>query len=74
MNKSNQRSEGLHYLAGGNPPVAAGIFLNGKRIAWLPAGMTPTQHQASLILTAYEALGRVLSRDDVHSVFAEDDK
>jgi hypothetical protein len=69
MHKSNQRSKGLHYLVGGNPPVVAGLFLNGERIAWLPAGMTPTQNEASLILTAYEALGHVLSREDVRAVF-----
>lgn len=48
------------------------MFLDGERIAWVPSGMTPTQHQASIILAVYEERREVLSRDDVRKLFNED--
>ena len=62
------RDRGLEYREGGNPPVNAGMFLRGARIAWWPAGFRrPDQRDASLILAAYEDYGRVLQTAEVRA-------
>jgi len=55
------------YRAGGNPPINPGLFLDGVRIAWWPAGHLPGQRDASLVLAAYESYGRALNPDEVRA-------
>ena len=62
-----RRTDGLKYRAGGNPPINPGLFLDGERIAWWPAGRLPTQRDASLVLAAYESYGRALNPDEVRA-------
>jgi hypothetical protein len=40
-----------HYRAGGNPPVAAGIWSKeGERLAWWPAGCPATEENLALVV------------------------
>jgi len=53
-------SLGVNYLADGNPAIHAGLFdEHGKRLAWWPAGYTPTQQNVERVM-----IELVLKRED----------
>lgn len=60
----------IKYRAGGNPPLAHGLFIGNDRIAFLPCDLKPTQDQVDAIHRAFAELGRALSRQDVERVLA----
>lgn len=69
---TNARNDNkLHFIAGGNPPVSAGIFTaDGKRIAWWPAGYAlPEQTLCSICYEMFLARGNeALSREEVRDL------
>lgn len=59
--------QGLTFFSDWGTP--AGVFLDGRRIAWVPAGVSIDQHRASVILVAWQSLGRTLSRKETAELF-----
>lgn len=71
----------IWYREGGNPPINAGLFKKresgrgqevGERIAWWPAGYSPTTVNMQIIINEYMMSGQVVSRERCRELLHED--
>lgn len=71
----------IWYREGGNPPISAGLFDEAegktkrrrKRMAWWPAGYSPTTVNMEIIINEYMMSGQVVSRERCRELLREDD-
>lgn len=64
----------FYYRRGGNPPVAAGMFdRDGNRIAWWPAGYSPTHENMEKVMALVIARedDKPVSRDAIREALKE---